>query len=118
MLSGIADNAGFRSMLEKNHIGIAGFSDFPDHHPYTAAELDSVWGSALAANADLLFTTEKDFVRIRHRHTWPLDLIVMDVEIAFEDNAFDLFIRNRLDRVVEGNDGGAPAAGFRGSVPE
>jgi tetraacyldisaccharide 4'-kinase len=55
---------------------------FPDHHPYTAAEVATLRAAARAANASLV-TTEKDFVRLDAEAR--RDIEVLPVRAQFED---------------------------------
>ncbi len=50
------------------------------------------------ANAYYMLTTEKDYVRIAHRITWGIDLVVIGIDISFGDNeeAFSRFIKDHL----------------------
>jgi tetraacyldisaccharide 4'-kinase len=61
--AGIGRPAKFRATLEELGCRIAGYRDFPDHHPYGAAEVEAVLKAASAAGA-IPVTTEKDFVRL------------------------------------------------------
>lgn len=40
---------------------------FPDHHPYSAADLDELWREAIAAGATALVCSEKDAARLPER---------------------------------------------------
>lgn len=77
--SGIARNDAFEKTLRELPIHMAGFMGFPDHHPYTDADIRAVLATAKDRSADLLAATEKDWVRLADRSPWPLDLLVMGV---------------------------------------
>ncbi len=66
--SGLGYPEKFRMTLQENGMRLSGFQAFPDHHPYTAEDIEDVLRQADGAQ---LITTEKDFVRIppqfRHR---------------------------------------------------
>ena len=96
--SGIAKNDDFRQTVESFKCEIAGFSGFPDHHQYSAIELGEIVKSAMDLSADFIFTTEKDYVRIAHRIKWPIDLVVIGIEISFgeDDIDFKSFLKSRL----------------------
>lgn len=64
LLSGIAGPSQFEAQLKDLGCGIEGHSRFADHHAYTASEIAAVVESAAKAGAQLLITTEKDYVRI------------------------------------------------------
>jgi tetraacyldisaccharide 4'-kinase len=94
VFSGIAGNRDFRSTLKTLGCRIAGFSEFADHHRYSASDIEAISDSAYKAKADILVTTEKDYVRISPETRWTLDLAVVGAEISFgaDDEAFGRFI--------------------------
>ncbi len=61
--AGIAHPHAFFAMLRESGINIAASRSFPDHHPYTDAELADLAVAATKLNAQLV-TTEKDFMRL------------------------------------------------------
>jgi tetraacyldisaccharide 4'-kinase len=63
LFSGIADPEGFARQLSRIAAPV-GSRWFPDHHDYTPADMQSLDQSARSAKADLLVTTEKDWVKI------------------------------------------------------
>ncbi len=80
--SGIAGNERFRQALESLGCHLVGFNGFADHHPYSRAEVTTLRRIAVQSGADVVCTTEKDFVRLARRGTWPLELAVIDVELS------------------------------------
>lgn len=96
--SGIADNRRFWDTVLDCGGRLAGRAGFPDHHPYSAADLDRILRSARAQGADWIATTEKDFVRLPEGIRWSADLAVIGIEISFgnEEDAFLQFIQQRL----------------------
>jgi len=103
--SGVADNAGFRETLSDMGCRLKGFLDFPDHHTYMPEDLSEVHGLAMASGADLITTTEKDFVRIPDSVSWPMDLVVLGLDVSFGtegdgENAFDAYLQQRLRSVA------------------
>jgi len=103
--SGLASNDDFRRTIESFTCKLIKFSEFPDHHPYSNRELDEIVKSAMDLSAEFIFTTEKDYVRIAHKIKWPIDLIVIGIEISFGENdiAFKSFIKNRLQGLMKSN---------------
>lgn len=99
--SGIARNEGFKENMEKAGVHACGTSFFDDHHWYSPEELKDIMQSAAGNGAELIITTEKDFVRIPQAVSWPLDLVVVGVEIQFSDDAFDEYIRRELARKIK-----------------
>lgn len=85
VFSGIARNREFAEMLEKQGVKVKGRRAFSDHHPYTDTELETVVRSAESSAAQMLVTTEKDYVRIAGRVVSRLPLAVVGVRIVFCD---------------------------------
>ena len=96
--SGIARNDDFRQTLESLGFYIAYFAEFPDHHWYSDRDLAAIEKAAQQASARYMVTTEKDYMRIAHRKTWPLDLIVVGVRISFgeDEERFLSFLENKI----------------------
>jgi len=96
--AGIARNNDFRRTIEGFNCIVAGFLEFPDHHGYSETDFNTVLRLATEANVDFLFTTEKDHARMAHRMTWPIDLVVVGINIYFESNekSFSEFVKNRI----------------------
>ena len=68
---GIARPENFRAMLRAAGHTPVGQIVFPDHHPYTAQDIDRIVTAAKAANADGIYLTEKDAVKLPqqlHQH--------------------------------------------------
>lgn len=99
--SGIARNEGFKENMEKAGVQACGTSFFADHHWYSLDELKGIMQSAAKKGAEMIITTEKDFVRIPQEVSWPLDLAVVGVEIQVPDDAFDEYIRRELARKIK-----------------
>lgn len=98
--SGIAKNHDFRNSLKGFEFVLTGFAEFPDHHSYQKNELAAICRKAKELKADFLVTTEKDFSKISDAADWPLPLIVIGVDISFDDqpSEFEQFILKRLKK--------------------
>jgi len=86
---GIADPEGFRLSLERAGIDVLEVLAFPDHHPYTAADVALIRDQAARRGAKTLITTEKDGVR------WPggndgLPCFALTIEILFLEGEEEL----------------------------
>ncbi len=101
--SGIARNNDFRHVVEGLNCKLKGFTEFPDHHLYSNDDLSNLVQLLNKLKVDFVLTTEKDYVKIANRVTWPVDLVVIGINISFGnyDNAFDNFLKNRLDELVK-----------------
>jgi tetraacyldisaccharide 4'-kinase len=94
--AGIARNEDFFNSLQSNGCEIEGVSSFPDHHKYNRGEFQEIIKTATHRGVDCMVTTEKDYCRITFDIDRPLDLVVMGVDLIFQDNAFDQFIQTCL----------------------
>ena len=74
--AGLADNEQFFAALRACGADVAGTRGFPDHHHYTATDLDALRNSGGA----LLVTTEKDAVKIGSDR----DIIAVRAEMGIE----------------------------------
>jgi tetraacyldisaccharide 4'-kinase len=61
---GIGSPRGFERQVRSLAGSLSGNRWFPDHHPYTAAELGELRTAARTTGADVLVTTEKDWVKL------------------------------------------------------
>lgn len=63
---GIGNPDAFRRTLADLGADVTAFRGFPDHHPYTRADVDDLraWADKLPADA-VVATTQKDFVKLR-----------------------------------------------------
>lgn len=96
--AGIARNDEFRHTVESFKCDIADFIGFEDHHQYSDNELSRMFRLAEKTNVEFLITTEKDYARIANRIAWPIDLVVIGIEISFLSNpkVFTDFIKTAL----------------------
>jgi tetraacyldisaccharide 4'-kinase len=62
---GIGNPEGFRRTIAPLCGEIVELKVFPDHHPYTARDVELLREWAMAAGADLVLTTQKDLVKLR-----------------------------------------------------
>jgi tetraacyldisaccharide 4'-kinase len=81
---GIAVPEGFRKTLDDANIEVAQFLTFPDHHPYSTADADTIMDAAVRSQAVGLVTTEKDAVRWPCEGT-PLPVYSLAVDPVIDD---------------------------------
>jgi tetraacyldisaccharide 4'-kinase len=91
---GIARPEQFFAGLEGAGLRVAGRFAFPDHHRYTAGDLERITTAAQKAGATALLTTEKDRLRLgamaaSHPATLSLKTVPLRVEIEDEAKAID-----------------------------
>jgi tetraacyldisaccharide 4'-kinase len=115
--AGIANPSALRRQLEA--LGrCVGFEALADHHLYRGDELSAIGRSAAAAGAEILVTTEKDWVKLRSlsnaRSGLPIFRLQMRIEFRDSDGARLLdHILSRL-RPQEGLKALSPASSRRG----
>ena len=99
--SGLARNNDFRRTVESLKCDLIDFFEFPDHHKYTEMDLQTIIQSSINAQAEFILSTEKDYVRIPGKTSWPVELVIIGIELSFEndENAFIDFIKNRLEGI-------------------
>ncbi len=66
---------------------------FPDHHWYSASDLDRIRTAAQESGADLVVTTEKDAVRVAPQPGWAVLPMTVAIEPA---DLFASWLRDRL----------------------
>jgi tetraacyldisaccharide 4'-kinase len=103
--SGICKNNEFLRTVREFNCQVVGFRGFPDHYKYSVHDLEQLTQSAIKARADVIVTTQKDYVRISHKTTWPTDLVVVGVEIAFNEKQADFssFLTAELKKTDSGH---------------
>lgn len=88
--SGIAQPEALDRQLQKWGRCYAGHRWFEDHHTYTQADMQAIIADARAVEAQLLVTTEKDWVKLdEHKSlcaTAGLPLHRLDLSIAFDED--------------------------------
>ena len=70
---------------------------FPDHHWFTAADVERVQARARKAGADAILTTEKDAVRLESVATGPVPMMFLPIDAHVEPE--DAFTRWLLERI-------------------
>jgi len=98
LFSGIAKNESFRSAAEEMGVNVVDHLEFKDHYMYKRADILWIQERARQIGADLIVTTEKDWVKLDRTFGWESDLAVIGIKIRFEnEKAFEGFIRSRLN---------------------
>jgi len=88
--AGIGNPAAFRAALVELGVDVVGFRPLPDHHAYSAADLDALAAAATAAGAELAVTTLKDLVKVRRDALGGRPLAAVEIAIAFASGAAEL----------------------------
>ncbi len=97
--AGIGDPARFFRTLRASGIEVVGERAFPDHHPFSQSEIETLIGEA-KRDALTLVTTEKDLARLRKAGgipSWAQEIVPFAVRLEF-DSAVKLrrFVSERL----------------------
>lgn len=101
-VAGIAHPQHFFDGLESYGWAVVGTRRFRDHHPYSSRDLDALFAVARAAGAEVVVTTEKDYVRLLpHR---PFAMPVMYVPLTMEVERRDDFRRWLVEALAAARD--------------
>jgi tetraacyldisaccharide 4'-kinase len=94
---GLGNPVAFRRDLVRAGFEIAFFQSFADHHRYREADATMLEGLLIQKGADLLLTTEKDYVKLQGFH-WRYPLGVAQGE-TMVDNHFLSFLEHFLRNI-------------------
>lgn len=87
--SGLANNASFIDSVNSLEGNVVKNLDYQDHHIYTIAEMEEIGRLALRFKSHCIATSEKDYMRIPEGVTFPLDLVIIGVDIDFKADQAD-----------------------------
>jgi tetraacyldisaccharide 4'-kinase len=82
--AGIARPEQFFAMLRDAGVEVKGTLSFPDHHPYSAADVARIAAAAGAAGVDVVATTAKDAVRLEPLGKLPFALRIVPLRLAID----------------------------------
>lgn len=82
---GLAEPDGFLRTISEQGGSLSGLSIFPDHHPYTATDLDKLVVSASELGCEALLTSEKDMVKLRGL-SCRLPIYALSVELGLPES--------------------------------
>lgn len=104
LFSGLARNDSFYRTVAGLGIKIRYHLEFRDHYRYKRADLRRIQDRALKTGADMILTTEKDWVKLDPDMTWDLDLGVIGVRIEMDEpDRFAGFLLSRLEHICRTN---------------
>jgi tetraacyldisaccharide 4'-kinase len=87
LFSGIANNRAFYRTIRHLGANIVDHLEFTDHYQYQRADILHIQQRAMALNADMLVTTEKDRVRLETTIDWPMDLAVVGIHLSLDSES-------------------------------
>jgi tetraacyldisaccharide 4'-kinase len=98
-VSGLANPSGFRAMLHTLGASIVAALDYPDHHEYKPRDWKKI--EALARDAEMIITTEKDLVKLEHLAPSQFPLFALHLKVLMEppdENQLLALVLERLRR--------------------
>jgi len=99
LFSAIAKNTSFCDAMKGSGINVLDHLEFKDHYRYKEPDILLINRAAKKVCADVILTTEKDWVKLNQDIEWGLDLIVIGIQIEFEDSQrFESFLNSRLKK--------------------
>ncbi|MBW1650403.1 MAG: tetraacyldisaccharide 4'-kinase [Deltaproteobacteria bacterium] len=99
IFSGIAQNKEFYRTVKNLDCFIKSFIRFEDHHKYIKKDFEKINNAAKNLDADIIITTEKDYVKIPADIKFFCELIIIGINIRFADDSpqnFDKLIEEKL----------------------
>ncbi len=97
LFSGIARNDSFRETVSRLGVKVLGHLEFQDHYRYKQSDFTNLRDYAQAMGADIILTTEKDWVKVDRFFAWERDVAVIGIRIGFDNpDSFTDFVESRL----------------------
>lgn len=82
LVSGIADPASFKKLVESQGIAVERELVFPDHHKYLPDDLDAVENIARYRKVDVVITTDKDAVKWKSFNGNDVPVLVLKLSLS------------------------------------
>ncbi len=90
---GIANPDSFRNTVESSGARLVHFEAWPDHHPFTPADLLKIVERAIDKGAKMIWVTEKDVVKLEPSvSSLPIYKVAMQVDILDDQALFEAII--------------------------
>jgi tetraacyldisaccharide 4'-kinase len=97
VFSGIANNHYVYQTLEKLGANIVSHLEFKDHYRYKKADVEMINHQARAQQAEVIVTTEKDWVKLEGISPWYATVVVIGIDVCFsQPDQFQAFLKARL----------------------
>ncbi len=100
--SGIATNEDFFGVLRDAGCLLVHTMPFRDHHRYSRSDIGRIRQNVDTQQVNYVLTTEKDYYRMPHSADWNFTLVVVGVDIVFQDAAFDDFLADKVASLLKG----------------
>jgi tetraacyldisaccharide 4'-kinase len=97
LFSGIANNRAFAADVRKLGCNIVDHLEFKDHFIYKSSDIHMIQKKTSSLKADMVVTTEKDWVKIGHDIEWTVDVAVIGINIKFQNpTQFESFLKTQM----------------------
>jgi len=97
LFSGIAKNQSFYHTMKESGINVLDHLEFKDHYRYKKPDVSLINKTAEKVFADVILTTEKDWAKLDSNIEWKKDLVVVGINICFQDpERFRAFLNKKL----------------------
>ncbi len=98
LFSGIANNRALAADVRKLGCNIVDHLEFKDHFIYKNSDIRMIQKKISSLKADMVVTTEKDWVKIGHDIEWNVDVAVIGINIKFQNpTQFESFLKNQIN---------------------
>ena len=102
VFAGIAHPDDFLETVKDCGANIVHFQGFPDHHFFSAHEIEELVSWKKYSNVDFLLTTEKDWIRIDDKIDPDLDIAILTIKIELLSGA-NTFFENINQGIIRSN---------------
>jgi len=84
--------------MRKLGCNIVDHLEFKDHFIYKNSDIQMIQNKTSSLKADMIVTTEKDWVKIGHDIEWNVDIAVIGININFQNSLeFESFLRSQIN---------------------
>lgn len=95
LFSGLARNASFAQSVQDLGVNIVGHLEFCDHYRYNEPDFKQILARTEALNADLILTTQKDWVKVNPACFRDVTVAVIGIRLGFSNpQSLEKFILN------------------------
>ncbi|MEN8211694.1 MAG: tetraacyldisaccharide 4'-kinase, partial [Thermodesulfobacteriota bacterium] len=99
LFSGIANNRAFSADVRKLGCNILDHLEFKDHFIYKSSDIHMIQKKINSLKADMVVTTEKDWVKIGSDIEWNVDIAVIGININFQTPLeFENLLKSQINR--------------------
>ncbi|MEH0022704.1 MAG: tetraacyldisaccharide 4'-kinase [Desulfobacter sp.] len=97
LFSGIARNETFRETVAGFGVNVLAHLEFTDHYRYKRADFAKIRTKAEELGAELILTTEKDWVKMDMGFDWEKDVGVIGIRVEFtKPDVFKRFLESKI----------------------